>query len=52
MTIRKLLKELKKHDANKIVLFFGPEGKFENLGELHYSEYLDILFLIPRKIIL
>ncbi len=49
MTIRKLLKELKKHDANKIVRFLGPKGKFEDLGRLWYGIDTDHLFFKSKE---
>ena len=49
MTIRKLIKQLKLHRANKIILFLGPEGKCENLGGLYYNECSDRLFFGSKK---
>ncbi len=43
MTIRKLLKELRKHDPSKTMRFIGLDEKPENLGYLYYSSYTDTL---------
>ncbi len=49
MTIRKLLRELRKHDKDKTVRFIGLDEKPEDLGHIHYSEYTDTLVFSSKK---
>ena len=49
MTIRKVLRELRKHDTNKIVRFLGPEGKFEDLGGFWYGIDTDFLLFKSKE---
>ena len=49
MIIRKLLRELRKHKTDKVVRFFGPEGKFEDLGKLSYIEGADFLLFKSKE---
>ena len=48
MTIRKLLRKLRKHDGNKIVRFIGFKG-VEDLGKLSYNGYNDVVFFYSKK---